>query len=324
MPDLAKLVKDCVSEVPITLHMSQTIEEAIVSLRKKRVDDSIIYFYVVDDRERLKGVVSTRKLLLKDPGMKLSDVMDKTVIRLSGSQTLKDALQYLSAHRLLALPVIDENERLLGVIDVGLYMEESMKVSDAQAASEVFQILGITIEEGKRKRPWHSYRLRMPWILCNMAGGTACAVISRIFEPVLMKVILLAMFIPLVLTLTESISMQSMSQSLQMMRKTKLSWKRLWERAVSESRIVLLLAASCGVLVGLLSLLWGEGTMPAFTIGTGLAASIALSATAGAAIPLLLHAKELDPKVAAGPVVLMFSDVITTTIYLGLATWWLL
>lgn len=323
MQDLSRLLKECVSTVPITLDMDLTIEEAISSLRKKRVDDKIVYFYVVDDQERLKGVVSSRTLLLKDPSSKLSSVMDKTVIRLQGNQTLKDALQYLAAHKLLALPVIDDEEKLLGVIDVELYMQESMKISNAKAASEVFQILGFTLEEGKRRRAWQSYWIRMPWILCNMIGGTACAVISRIFEPVLLHVILLAMFIPLVLTLSESISMQSMSQSLQLVRKAKLSWVKLLNMIAAEGKVVALLSLSCGVIVGLLSLLWGEGIRPAITIGTGLAVSIALTSSVGTVVPLLLHAKELDPKVAAGPVVLMFTDIITTAIYLGLATWWL-
>jgi len=324
MHDLSKLVKDYVVPVPIVLQAEQTIEQAIRSLRKQKIDDKIIYFYVVDHKERLKGVVSARTLLLKDPDLKVSDVMDRTVIRIGAYQTLYDAMGYLSAHRLLAIPAIDHEDRLVGVINVDTYMDESTKVSHAAASHEIFQILGVTLEEGKRRSAWHNYRLRMPWILCNMAGGTACAVISQFFEPVLLKVILLAMFIPLVLTLTESISMQSMTQSLQLLRKQRLSWHKVAQRALGEWKIIFLLALTCGVLVGAISFLWGEGIMPAFTIGVGLSSSIALSASIGTAVPLFLHAKEFDPKLAAGPVVLMFCDVITTVIYLGLSTLWLL
>lgn len=324
MRDLSRPVKEFVVPVPIVLQAAQSIEEAIASLRKQRVDEKIIYFYVVDDKDRLKGVVSTRTLLLKNPELKVADVMDKTVIRISADQTLYDAMEYLTAHRLLALPAIDEEDRLVGVINVDTYMEKSAKVGHAAASHEIFQILGMTLEEGRRRNLWHTYRLRMPWILCNMMGGTACAVISRIFEPVLLKVILLAMFIPLVLTVSESISMQSMTQSLQLVRKQKLSWYKLIERAFGEWKIILLLAFTCGLAVGFISLFWGGGLRPALTIGVGLTMSITLSASIGTAIPLFLHAKEFDPKVAAGPVVLMFSDVITTVIYLGLSTLWLL
>jgi magnesium transporter len=324
MRDLNKLVKEYVVPVPIVLQADQTLEEAIRSLRKQRVDEKIIYFYVVDAKERLKGVVSARTLLLKDPDMKVAEVMDKTVIRISADQTLYDAMEYLTAHRLLAVPAIDDENKLLGVINVDTYVDEATKVSHAAASHEIFQILGVTLEEGKRKSTWHTYRMRMPWILCNVAGGTACAVISRMFEVVLLKVIILAMFIPLVLTLSESISMQSMTQSLQLIRKQKLSWHRVIHRALGEWKIILLLSLSCGLMVGGISMFWGGGWMPSVTIAVGLAASIAISASVGTGIPLFLHAKEFDPKLASGPVVLMFSDVITTLIYLGLSTLWLL
>lgn len=324
MHDLSKLVKDYVSPVPLVLQTEQTIEEAISSLRKQKIDDKIIYFYVVDPKKRLKGVVSARTLLLRDPTLRISDVMDKTVVRIGAHQTLYDAMGYLSSHRLLAVPAIDREDRLVGVINVDTYMEESTKVNHAAASHEIFQILGMTLEEGKKRSAWQNYRLRMPWILCNMIGGTACAVISQFFAPVLLKVILLAMFIPLVLTLSESISMQSMTQSLQLLRKQRLSWRKVVHRAIGESKIIFLLAFTCGLLVGAISFLWGEGVMPALTIGVGLFSSIAISASIGTAVPLLLHAKEFDPKLASGPVVLMFCDVITTAIYLGLSTLWLL
>jgi magnesium transporter len=314
MQDLSKCVKECVVPVPFVLYTRQTVGEAILSLKDKKIDDRIIYFYAVDDNHRLKGVVSTRTLLFKESNLTIAQVMDPTVIRISCEQTLRDAMEYLAAHRLLAVPVIHEGDKLLGVINVDHYMEEKVP------ASEAFQILGVTLEEGKRRSPLQNYRLRMPWILCNMAGGTACAVISQFFEPLLLKVILLAMFIPLVLTLSESISMQSMSQSLQLLRKQKLSWKKVIRRALLEWKVILLLALSCGLLVGLISFLWGEGIRPAATIGLGLAIAITISATIGTSVPLFLHAKEFDPKVAAGPVVLMFSDVITTLVYLGLGS----
>ncbi|MCB1084922.1 MAG: magnesium transporter, partial [Chlamydiia bacterium] len=167
------------------------------------------------------------------------------------------------------------------------------------------------------------YRSRMPWIFCNMFGGFACAVISRIFEIVLAKVLLLAMFIPLVLTLSESISMQSMTQSMQLIMKGSRRWSYIFSSLVREWQVVALLAVSSGLIVGSVSLLWGEGFGPGLIITFGIMISVYLTATIGSAIPLILHARKWDPRVAAGPVVLMFADVLTTLIYLSLGTWWL-
>ena len=322
--DLSRPVKDFAIPVHTTLHQDQTIEEALVSLRRRKIDEKIIYFYVVDDEGRLQGIVPTRRLLLKEPHHTIKEIMGHSVVRLSEEQSLEEAMELLSTHQLLALPVVDKQQRLKGMIDVQIYLEESLDIADARHSSDVFQILGLTLEMGKRKSPWKSYRIRMPWILCNMAGGIGCAVISFFYQIVLAKVLLLAMFIPLILTLSESISMQSMTQSLHLVRQPNITWRRIFNRIFIEGKMVILLALTCGVAVGIISLFWGGGLITSMTIATSLFIAISLSASVGASVPLLLRARALDPKVASGPVVLMFADVITTTLYLSLATWWLL
>ena len=157
-----------------------------------------------------------------------------------------------------------------------------------------------------------------------MFGGFACAVISRVFEIVLAKVLLLAMFIPLVLTLSESISMQSMAQSMQLLKKHRRSWKYTFGSLVREWQVVALLAITSGIIVGTVSLLWGDGVAPGFVIMFGIMCSVYITSTIGSVVPLIVHARKWDPRVAAGPVVLMFADVLTTLFYLSLGTWWLL
>lgn len=317
-------MKEFAHSVKTVLRGDQTVDEAIDYLRGKRVDDKIIYFYVVDEEERLQGIVSARTLLLKSSHLKISQIMDKAVVRLSGEQTLEEAIESMTSHRLLAVPVVDEEGRFLGVIDVQLYLEESTNIENTRFRGDVFQILGMTLEEGRKRRILKSYAARMPWIFCNLLGGLACAAISHFYEIVLAKMIILAMFIPLVLTVSESISMQSMSQSLALLRKSRITWRRMAFQGYQEWKIVSLLSLTCGVIVGFLSLLWNSNPLAAISIGVGLALSISLSALIGSCIPFLLHVKELDPKLAAGPVVLMCTDVLTTTIYLSLATYLLL
>lgn len=321
--DLSRPVKEFAIPVHTTLHQDQTIEEALISLRNRKIDDKIVYFYVVDDEGRLQGIVPTRQLLLKDPRQTIKEIMGFSVVRVTEDQSLEEAVELLSTHQLLALPIVDHQQHLVGIIDVQIYLEESFDMADARHSRDVFQILGLTLER-KRKSPWKSYRIRMPWIICNMLGGLACAVISFFYREVLSQVILLAMFIPLILTLSESISMQSMTQSLHVVQKRNFSWRRIFYHVLIESKMVILLALTCGITIGAISLLWGGGVNPSGTIAVALFVSISVSASVGASIPLLLHTQALDPKVASGPVVLMLADVITTTFYLSLATWWLL
>jgi len=319
-----KPLRDFISPVRTTVHVEQTIEEALAFLRDKHIDEEIIYIYVVDDERKLIGVVPTRKLLLSDPETLISNVMDTALVTLDSEQTLQEAMEFLESHRLLALPVVDHDKHLLGVIHVGHYLEEKVDVANARRRSDIFQMIGMVVEEGKRASAWNGYRSRMPWIFCNMFGGFACAIISRVYEIVLAKVLLLAMFIPLLLTLSESISMQSMTQSMQLLKRPTRHIRYLFQSLIREWQTVAMLAISSGIIVGAVSLFWGDGVLPALTIMFGIMVSVVITASIGSTIPLVLHARKWDPRVAAGPVVLMFADVLTTLIYLSLGTWWLL
>ena len=323
--DLDQKVGLFISPIKTTVLITQTVDEALFHLRKSRIAEKIFYFYVIDEYGHLKGVLSTRNLLLSSPNQKISELIDGDILSISADHTLRQAMEKLTGNRLLALPVVDEDNRLLGIIDIQLYFDEAVDVAKVRpTATDLFQVLGLKLEEGKAQSLWNNYKTRMPWLVCNMVGGLTCAIISRVFELVLLEVILLAMFIPLVLTLSESISMQSMTYSLQLTQRPKISGRRILYRILSEWKMVFLIAITCGVVVGGLSIFWGQGIKPAYAICAGIILSMNVSGMVGAAIPLVLHARKLDPKVAAGPVVLMVVDVITTATYLGLSTWWLL
>lgn len=323
--DLHRRVGDFVYPIETVIHNDHSVEEALAEIRRHSLEEKIFYFYVLDKDQKLKGVVSTRNLLLSPLTQQVCEIVETHVVSISNEQSLQDAVELLSRHRLLALPVVDKENRFLGIIDIQLYLDEAIDLGKARRSStDLFQVLGLTVEEGKTRSLWGTYKIRMPWIFCNMFGGISCAVISRVFEVVLLEVILLAMFIPLVLSLSESISMQSMTYSLQLTHRAKISGRRILKRLTDEWKMGLLLALTSSFVIGALSLCWRQGMNPALVIGAGILISVTLSALAGAAIPLILHSRKLDPKVAAGPVVLMFVDILSTAIYLGIGTLWLL
>lgn len=322
---LDQLAKDVAMPVQATLTLDMTIGEATRILREKNeVKEGVFYFYVVDSSNQLRGVVSSRELLLHNSKLRIRDILKRKLITISGHQSMSAALKMMEKHRLLAVPVVDGQGHFLGIIDVHHCLEQQLDVDDTRHRIEVFQLLGLELDKGKRTSVWKNYSLRMPWIFCNMLGGFACAVISHFYALTLSKVLILAMFIPLVLSLSESISMQSMTESIQESTKHIRSWRIKAKYVFKEARLYLLLALTSGFFVGGISLFWGSGIFSGMTIGLAIMLSILITATIGGSIPLILHSLRLDPKVASGPVVLMFADVITTAIYLSLATWWLL
>ena len=209
MNHLDRKISQCMSPVKTVVYEHETIEEALQHLRERHICDKILYFYVVDSGYHLKGMVSTRDLLLKEPQTLISSITSLNIITLHAEQTLKEAMEMMEVQRLLALPVVDDHKKLLGTVDVSIYLSEAVDVANTKKRVQIFQMLGFILEEGKPFSIMKNYKIRMPWIFCNMFGGVACAVISNMYEAVLEKALILAMFIPLVLSLSESISMQA-------------------------------------------------------------------------------------------------------------------
>lgn len=321
---LSKKLKEVIKPIETILNENDTIFDALKKLQEKHLDPRIAYFYVIDDEKKLKGIVSTRKLLLSQSNLKLKEIMTCSIIKLNEEQTSQDAIKTFATSNLLALPVIDKENRLLGVVDIDLYIEESYDLLDAKRRADISQLIGLSLENNKQNSPWKNYKLRMPWIFCSMFGGITCAVISRIHEAVLSKALVLAMFIPLVLTLSESTSMQAMTHTIQDLKKETLFWKNILKKALKEWQLVFLIASSSGLIVGSLSLFWREGVLPSIVIGIGIIFSVIISSTFGLFFPIIIHKMNLDPKVASGPVVLALADILTTTLYLCLASWWIL
>ncbi|HEY4254807.1 MAG TPA: CBS domain-containing protein, partial [Chlamydiales bacterium] len=156
--DLSQLAVDCYLPVEAVILIHSTIGEALRELRKKQVTQTIIYFYVVDSEQRLKGVVSTRQLLLAEPHMKIDEIMQRSVVSIEADKPLSKAMELFAEYPLLALPVVDLDGKLLGTIDVQMIMDENVNVADLRTRLDVFQMIGLKLEDGKKKSLAINYR----------------------------------------------------------------------------------------------------------------------------------------------------------------------
>lgn len=302
-----------------TLRADLTVGKALEDLRSRGIDEGIVYFYVLDDEDRVVGVVPTRALLLTAPDVNLRDVMRKGVVSCRSDRPLWEAMSMFAVHRYLALPVVDERGKFEGVIDVKLYSDEAEDMAAAEHEADVFQIIGVWVEQYRGGGPLRAYRIRMPWLACNLLGGLLSAGIATLFGAVLEQAIVIAAFIPLVLTLSESVSIQSLTLAIQSMHASKVNLRQIKRMAWRESSVSLLLGVSSALLVGAAALLWA-GMSPAVAVISGaILVSMCVAAVLGLLVPLTLHVAKLDPRVAAGPLVLMLVDVVAMLVYLGLA-----
>lgn len=303
------------------LHVDQTIGEALASIRRRPVEGRIIYFYVVDGDGRLQGVVPTRRLLLNSPEKPVAEIMVKNVIALPATATVLEACEFFTLHKLLAFPVVDEERRVLGLVDVDLYTGELEDLERREGSDDLFQLIGVHLTAAQQASPVLAFLKRFPWLLCNVGGGIVAAFLAGIFEAELRQAVALALFIPVVLALAESVSIQSVSLAIDALHRRMPRWGELFRKLGTEIFTGGMLGLACGSLVGLVAFLWiGEWRVALSVLG-GIAGGVACAALLGVSMPNLLRMLQRDPKVAAGPIALAATDMATLLVYFNLARW---
>lgn len=299
----------------VVLKPDQTISQALESIRATADAGSIHYFYVIDNHNHLIGVVPTRRLLTAAPEQVVRDIMVDNVVAIPDWATVLIASEYFATRRLLAFPVVNAAHQLLGVVDVSLFTDEVIDLAK-RTYDDIFQLIGV--HGTAQQTPWFAFRDRFPWLLCNIAGGLLAAFIASRFEHLLQQAVVLSLFIPIVLALGESVSMQALTLTMQGLTDGPIVWKRLLAALWKEFKTAILLGLGCAAVVGLVVFAWRGQLEVAASIFLAIMLSMIFACLLGVAIPAVLRAAKADPGIAAGPVVLAAADVVTLLLYFGI------
>lgn len=308
-------VLDHASRDFLALRQEWTFEQALREIRQQQVPGPILYFYVTDETGKLVGVLPTRSLLVAPLEALLKDHMVKKVVSLPQAMSMREASEFFVLHRFLAVPIVDKEKHVVGVIDVNAFTDEVLDVAERRTFDTVFEAIGLRIGQAKDASPTTAFRLRFPWLMATISGGTACALLAGVYGATLEKSIVLAFFLTLVLGLGESVAAQSMTLAVQLLRTEKPTLAWFTRRGGRELLTALMLGVVCGSIVGTIAGVWQGFTLAALAIGGSIAASIVCAAMLGLGVPTVLHALKLDPRVAAGPLTLALADLATLAIY---------
>ena len=296
-----------------------SVREALDQIREKGMGEKIIYFYVVDNDDRLAGVLPTRKLLTADLGQKLEEIMLPRVVAIPHDATLFDACEFFVLYKLLAFPVVDEERRILGIVDVNVFTQEVFDIAEREQMNEVFKSLGFKMSQVRDASPFRAFRFRFPWLLTTIGSGVICALMSSLYEATLSECIVVAFFLALVLGLGESVSIQTMTVTVQVIRGGKTTLRWYLGAVLREVGTAFLLGLASGLVAGGIVLAWRGDTASSLVIGATITLSFCSACFLGLSVPALLHSLRLDPKIAAGPVTLALSDICTLLIYFSMA-----
>lgn len=308
----------------LTLRAEQTVAEALDYLRTQSLEEEVVYLYVLDTDRKLVGVVPTRRLLASPPDRRIADIMQTRVISLPHTAPVLLACEVFLMHRFLALPIVDDAGRMVCVADIKLFTDEVFGLAEHRELSDIFQFIGVKVAQARGPSSALSdFRGRFPWLLCNIVGGVLCAVLSARYEHLLGSVLLLAMFVPVVLALAESVSMQSVTITLQTLHGPRIDWRSFVQAMSREFVAAVLLGVCSGALVMAAAWVWRRESVAALAIGASICLSMITACLLGLALPWAVRLLGRDPKIAAGPIVLAIADLLTLLFYFNLAGWML-
>jgi magnesium transporter len=303
----------------VVVRPEATVADALARLRAADPAEPILYAYAIEADGRLSGVVPVRRLAVAAPGERLEALIVREPVTVTEDAPLAEALALFQKHRFLALPAVDRAGRLVGVLGLDAVSQEFEDLVRRQAFDDAFQLVGVHVALGRQAGAWASFRDRFPWLLFNIGGGLACALLAGLFTPLFERLVVLALFVPVVLAVSESVGMQSLGLTLETLHATAGARPGFARALARELAVALLLGAGTGALVGAIAALW-HGLPALFPVlGIAIAAAVVTASLLGVALPFTLRALSQDPRIAAGPVVLAAADLVALTLYLVLA-----
>jgi magnesium transporter len=215
----------------------------------------------------------TRRLLTAPLETRLEEIMVRRVVAIPATATVLEACEFFVLYKFFAFPVVDDQRRVVGVVDVSLFAEEMLEAGDREeqahpvpafSSDDIFEALGVRLAQLRGASPWRVFRYRFPWLLATVGAGTGCALLAGAFEATLAGSLVIAFFLTMVLGLNESVSTQSMTLTIQALRLSPLSRRWFLENLRRESVTALLLGGACGAVVGLTVWLWRHDLSGAF------------------------------------------------------------
>ena len=293
-----------------------TVSEAITALQRRSEEfEMAFYLYVVDSRNHLLGVVSLRQLLLNSPSTPLKKIMIGDVIKVTTDTDQEEVARIVATYNLLAIPVVDEESKLVGIITV----DDIIDVMREEATEDIYALAGVDANDRALGSAMGSVRLRLPWLALSLGTALLGVAVVWIFLATIQKSILLAVLIPVVVTMGSYAATQTMTVVVRGLGLGEINWETSWRVVMKEAMVGLVTGLVVGSVVVIVTGLWFNWVLGGI-LGVTMVLSLLVAGALGTFIPVLLKRFRFDPALASSVFVVTLTDVITLFFYLGIAT----
>lgn len=304
----------------VAVKANSTIGEAIETIRSARDEvENIFYIFVIDELDRLAGIISMKNLLLESPEKRVRDIMSPEVIYTDVNKDQEDVAHLFKKYDLVSVPVVDEHHRLVGRIT----HDDIIDVIEEEVDEDITLMAGVIHQELAEESTIRISRARLPWLIAGLFGGILAAVVINQFEASLQTVLALSFFFPVIMAMGGNTGTQAATVAVRGLATGDISLMNMGRRLWVELKVALVNGLICGILLGAIVGFW----LSNYALGSIVALSLVLivlnSGFIGAAVPLILKKWQIDPALATGPFVTTSNDILSLLIYLGLVTMFL-
>ncbi|MBN2645559.1 MAG: magnesium transporter [Desulfuromonadaceae bacterium] len=300
-----------------SLSQDLTVRESIAALQEAEDAEMVFYVYVIDEYRHLVGVLSLRQLLTVPPSRQLRDIVAPGVISVRDDMDQEEVAQLVAKYNILAIPVVDDQNRLLGIITV----DDVIDVLRQEATEDIYKMAGASEEElllGHKS--FKIARLRLPWLLINMLGGVVTGYMMWWFQMTLKEVIALISFVPVITGMGGNVGGQSATIVVRGFATGRIDLTTLRQVFFKELRVGLIMGAVCGCLVGLIAWIWHQNVYLGLVVGLAMITAMTVASTMGVLAPAFFKRIGVDPAIASTPFVQTSNDITGILIYFSTAT----
>lgn len=301
----------------LSLKAHTPVKEALLLVKAQAPDAETIYvIFVVDDDGKLVGVLSLRDLIVAENDAYIEDIMNERVISVNVADDQEDVAQVMRDYDFMAVPVIDYQDHLLGIITI----DDILDVMDEEASEDYSRLAGVSDIDSTNDSIIKTALKRLPWLIILTFLGMITATILGRFEKTLENVALLAAFIPIISGMSGNSGTQSLAVSVRNITTGEINEQSKFRIALREAGSGVLSGVVCSTILFTIIVAIYHQPLLALIVAGSLTCAMTVGTFVGSMIPLLMNKLNIDPAVASGPFITTINDIISMLIYFGLAT----
>lgn len=301
----------------VALPGSLTAQQAIDELRRLAPDaESAYYVYVVNEQEQLLGVLSLRELIVSAPDRPIQEIMRKSIVSVHVNDDQEAVARVVRKYNLMAVPVVDEEEVLCGIITV----DDILDVLEEEATEDAYRAAGVGDHEEDEAGIWPIIRARLPWLVGLLFLSMLSATVVQSFEGVITSVAVLSVFMTTMAGESGNAATQALAVVVRGLATGDVERDRIWAIVWRELRVGLVVGGVCGVVLAVIATIWQGQPWLGLIVGPAMFLNLTLAKATGAFVPFIIERFGFDPAVASGPFIATVTDSTSMLIYFGIAS----